>query len=91
LSSWVEPEFYPELHFTPSCCTPQVEELLRESLVLQSCMERSAAGQSGMGPLLERLLPKRLKQYQKGVASASQPAPSAASQAATNYPGKGRE
>lgn len=69
----------------------KVEELLRESLVLQSCLERSAAGQSGMGPLLERLLPKRLKQYQKGVASAGQPAPSAASQAATNYPGKGRE
>lgn len=59
----------------------QVEELLREALVLQACLERGSvaatAGESvvPVGQLLERLLPKRLKQYQKGIAT---PAASAA-------------
>uniref|UniRef100_A0A7R9V9M6 AAA+ ATPase domain-containing protein n=1 Tax=Chlamydomonas euryale TaxID=1486919 RepID=A0A7R9V9M6_9CHLO len=58
----------------------KVEELLREALVLQSCLERGAAagGAAGgsNGQLMERMLPKRLKQYQKGIANASAAAPS---------------
>jgi MoxR-like ATPase len=42
----------------------RVEELLREALVLQAALaQRTQPG------LLERLLPKRYKQYQKGVSS----------------------
>ena len=42
----------------------QVEDLLREALVLLATLEQAApAG------VLERLLPKRFKQYQKGVSS----------------------
>ncbi len=42
----------------------RVEELLREALVLQAALEsETEAG------LLERLLPKRYKQYQKGISS----------------------
>ena len=43
---------------------PQVEDLLREALILQATLEQSAP--SGV---LERLLPKRFKQYQKGISS----------------------
>lgn len=41
---------------------------------VQRCLERGAAATmpaGSMGPLLEKLLPKRLKQYQKGVAAAA--------------------
>ncbi|CAK0760991.1 hypothetical protein CVIRNUC_002818 [Coccomyxa viridis] len=42
----------------------RVEELLREALILQAALEsETEAG------LLERLLPKRYKQYQKGISS----------------------
>ena len=42
----------------------KVEELLREALILQAALEsETEAG------LLERLLPKRYKQYQKGISS----------------------
>jgi MoxR-like ATPase len=65
------------LDFSLCCCccvqalTPQLtenkrktEELLRESFTLQQCLaQRSAAG------ILEKLLPKRYKQYQKGISS----------------------
>lgn len=73
---WQNNEILPASH--PS---QQVEELLREALVLQACLERGSvaatAGESvvPVGQLLERLLPKRLKQYQKGIAT---PAASAA-------------
>lgn len=40
----------------------RAEELLREALALRACLQGAVpAG------LLERLLPKRYKQYQKGV------------------------
>lgn len=42
----------------------RVEELLREALILQAALDsETEAG------LLERLLPKRYKQYQKGISS----------------------
>lgn len=42
----------------------KTEELLREAFTLQQCLaQRSAAG------ILEKLLPKRYKQYQKGISS----------------------
>jgi MoxR-like ATPase len=42
----------------------KTEELLRESFTLKQCLaQRSAAG------ILEKLLPKRYKQYQKGISS----------------------
>mmetsp|Transcript_22439 Transcript_22439/g.49028 ORF Transcript_22439/g.49028 Transcript_22439/m.49028 type:complete len:583 (-) Transcript_22439:411-2159(-) len=55
----------------------KAEELLREALVLQTCLERGLvsirAGQSSQfaGSLLERLLPKRFKQYERGIAGAA--------------------
>ena len=41
-----------------------MEDLLREALVLQATLEQAVP--SGV---LERLLPKRFKQYQKGISS----------------------
>ncbi len=40
----------------------RAEELLKEALVLQQCL-----GQATSASVLERLLPKRYKQYQKGI------------------------
>jgi len=40
----------------------KLEELFRESLVLKACLD-----QSTKASMLERLLPKRFKQYQKGI------------------------
>ncbi len=49
-----------ELRCDPLLC--QVEDLLREALLLRAALDRGvAAGQ------LEKLLPKRYKQYQKGI------------------------
>lgn len=46
----------------------KVEELLREALVLSHCLSRAAEDSSKIpGGLLEKLLPKRAKQYQKGI------------------------
>jgi MoxR-like ATPase len=49
--------------------TPQItenkrktEELLREAYTLQQCLSQATAA-----GILEKLLPKRYKQYQKGV------------------------
>jgi hypothetical protein len=42
----------------------RVEELLREALILQAALSNET--EPG---LLERLLPKRYKQYQKGISS----------------------
>ena len=39
-----------------------MEELLKEALTLKACLDRAVAPS-----MLERLLPKRYKQYQKGV------------------------
>jgi len=51
---------------TPS--QPQVQELLRESLVLSTCLSRAVEDSSKVpAGLLEKLLPKRAKQYQKGI------------------------
>lgn len=55
----------------PQALTPQMtenkrktEDLLREAYTLQQCLQQhSAAG------VLEKLLPKRYKQYQKGISS----------------------
>lgn len=46
------------------CGWLQAEELLREARVVVECLSRGVA--AGM---LERLLPKRAKQYAKGVSS----------------------
>lgn len=46
------------------CVRLQAEELLREARVVVECLSRGVA--AGM---LERLLPKRAKQYAKGVSS----------------------
>jgi MoxR-like ATPase len=40
----------------------RAEELLREALVLQQCLQQATAAS-----VLERLLPKRYKQYSKGI------------------------
>jgi MoxR-like ATPase len=40
----------------------QAEDLLREALVLQTALDQSVAA-----GVLERLLPKRFKQYTKGI------------------------
>ena len=42
--------------------SPQVEDLLREAAMLSACLERGVRH-----TLLERLMPKRFKQYQKGI------------------------
>ena len=42
----------------------KVEELLREALILQAALSNNT--EPG---LLERMLPKRYKQYQKGISS----------------------
>ena len=42
-----------------------MEDLLREALVLQAALEQD----SPLPGLLERLLPKRFKQYEKGISS----------------------
>ena len=42
----------------------QVEDLLREALILQATLEQETSAS-----ILERLLPKRFKQYQKGISS----------------------
>lgn len=51
--------------------TPQItenkrktEELLREAYTLQTCLQQSSAAS-----VLEKLLPKRYKQYMKGIGS----------------------
>jgi len=50
------------------CTCTQVEELLREALTLSACLTRAAEDSSKMpAGLLEKLLPKRAKQYQKGI------------------------
>lgn len=43
----------------------QAEDLLREGLVLQKALNQDTITPG----LLERLLPKRYKQYQKGISS----------------------
>jgi hypothetical protein len=40
----------------------QVEDLLKEALTLKACLDRGTPAS-----MLERLLPKRYKQYQKGI------------------------
>jgi hypothetical protein len=46
----------------------QVEELLREALVLSTCLLRASEDTSKLpAGLLEKLLPKRAKQYAKGI------------------------
>ncbi len=47
---------------TAEACHPQAEDLLREALLLQTALQRQVAASA-----LERILPKRYKQYQKGV------------------------
>lgn len=42
----------------------QVEDLLRETLILRATLEQETTSS-----ILERLLPKRFKQYQKGISS----------------------
>lgn len=55
----------------PTRLWPQVEELLREALVLATCLKRATASSASMpAGLLEKLLPKRAKQYQKGISGA---------------------
>lgn len=44
----------------------KLEELLRETVLLKSCLDRGTEGS-----VLERLLPKRYKQYQKGISGKS--------------------
>lgn len=46
------------------CLMVQVEDLLREAMILQTSLERVVPAS-----ILERLLPKRFKQYQKGISS----------------------
>ncbi len=51
----------------------KVEELWKEALTLSCCLARAARG--GVAPgMLEKLLPKRAKQYQKGIAAQAQAA-----------------
>lgn len=40
----------------------KAEELLREAYMLRACLDDGTAGS-----ILEKLLPKRYKQYQKGI------------------------
>lgn len=47
-------------HPRPACCAPQAEDLLREALLLQAALDKAVPA-----AVLERLLPKRYKQYQK--------------------------
>jgi hypothetical protein len=42
----------------------QVEDLLRETMVMQEALQSNASA-----GLLEKLLPKRFKQYQRGISS----------------------
>ncbi len=42
----------------------KTEDLLREAYTLQQCLNQRSAG-----GVLEKLLPKRYKQYQKGISS----------------------
>jgi MoxR-like ATPase len=44
----------------------QVEDLLRETMVMQEALQQDASA-----GLLEKLLPKRHKQYQRGISSRS--------------------
>ncbi len=50
----------------PCVCVTQVEELLKESLTLSQCVSRAARGGGLAAGVLEKLLPKRAKQYAKG-------------------------
>ena len=52
----------PTLASHPPYPTMQAEDLLREALVLQTALDRGVAA-----GVLERLLPKRFKQYSKGI------------------------
>ncbi len=47
----------------------QVEELLRETHTLAAVLRPLRGSATAPAGLLERLLPKRFKQYQKGVSS----------------------
>ncbi|KAL6753870.1 AAA domain-containing protein [Haematococcus lacustris] len=49
----------------------KVEELLREAQTLSDCLSRAAQGGVPAG-VLEKLLPKRAKQYAKGISQAPQ-------------------
>ena len=44
----------------------QVEDLLREAMVLKEALDQAVSSS-----VLERLLPKRYKQYQKGISQRS--------------------
>lgn len=44
----------------------QVEDLLREAMVLKRALDQAVSSS-----VLERLLPKRYKQYQKGISQRS--------------------
>ena len=50
------------------CCLPacQVEDLLREAMVLKEALDQAVSSS-----VLEKLLPKRYKQYQKGISQRS--------------------
>lgn len=63
------PVFWSAAHCAPlhtSPCPPcgQVEELLREAYTLAACLSKPTDAK-----VLEQLLPKRFKQYAKGVAA----------------------
>lgn len=45
-----------------ACACVQAEDLLREAMVLQAALEQAVPAS-----VLERLLPKRFKQYTKGI------------------------
>lgn len=47
----------------------QVEELLREAHTLAAVLRPLRGSGAAPAGLLERLLPKRFKQYQKGISS----------------------
>lgn len=47
-------------------CAAQVEDLLREAMVLKEALDQAVSAS-----VLERLLPKRYKQYQKGISQRS--------------------
>ena len=58
------PPTHPPTHPAPPppSLWPQAEDLLREAMLLQAALDKAVPA-----AVLERLLPKRFKQYQKGI------------------------
>jgi hypothetical protein len=51
----------------------QVTELLREAETLRACLSRALNTKDVLPGMVEKLLPKRAKQYAKGIAAAAAP------------------